>query len=178
MALRNPLPSCLGSHCMKNESVYLVIWTTTPWTLPANQAVCFDPEKSYCLVRSKAHGDQYLVIASELRSTLEQSWSTQLSVLSEFPGILKQVVVLNSKLNAVFKNILGSALAECRYSHPLDKSKELPLLPAGHVSMSKGTGFVHTAPAHGPEDFLVALQHKIPIVTFHSSCFFFSVLKL
>ena len=52
----------------------------------------------------------------------------------------------------------------CFYFHPLQKTNALPLLPASHVTMQKGTGFVHTAPAHGPDDFIVALQHKISVV--------------
>ena len=50
------------------------------------------------------------------------------------------------------------------YYHPLRETQILPLLRGDHVTMSKGTGFVHTAPAHGPEDFLVALQNQMPIV--------------
>lgn len=58
---------------------------------------------------------------------------------------------------------LGSALAGSFYKHPLEGAV-LPVLPGSHVSNTKGTGFVHTAPAHGPEDFLVALEHKLPMV--------------
>jgi isoleucyl-tRNA synthetase len=58
----------------------------------------------------------------------------------------------------------GDALKGIQYIHPVRKTELLPLLAANHVTMTKGTGFVHTAPAHGPEDFLVALQHQIPVV--------------
>ena len=69
----------------------------------------------------------------------------------------------------------GSALSGCNYYHPLQKTKVLPLLPATHVTMQKGTGFVHTAPAHGPEDFLVALQHNIPVVSIQINCSLFEM---
>lgn len=82
LAMKDPLPECLR-NVVRNEPVSLVIWTTTPWTLPANQAVCFNPEKDYCLVRSKA---KYFVIASELRSQLEQAWSSKFDVITEFSG--------------------------------------------------------------------------------------------
>ena len=85
LALKNPFPDCI--NVSKDTPVSIVIWTTTPWTLPANQAVCFSPDEHYCLVQSKAHDGQYMLIASQLRTTLEQLWSTQLDVINEFPGI-------------------------------------------------------------------------------------------
>lgn len=58
----------------------------------------------------------------------------------------------------------GCRLAGARYRHEL-LDRSFPLLGAAHVSATKGTGLVHTAPAHGPEDFLVALEHNIPVVS-------------
>lgn len=51
------------------------------------------------------------------------------------------------------------------YYHPMNKGEAMPLLPSHHVTTKKGTGLVHTAPAHGPDDFLVALKHKLAIVS-------------
>lgn len=64
---------------------------------------------------------------------------------------------------------LGTCLKDLNYTHPIYKGKNLPFLHSPHTSL-KGTGLVHTAPAHGPEDFLVALSHKLSIV---SIVFFF-----
>lgn len=58
---------------------------------------------------------------------------------------------------------LGQVLADVKYYHPIYKNRILPFLAATHTSL-KGTGLVHTAPAHGPEDFLVALENKISVV--------------
>ena len=62
--------------------------------------------------------------------------------------------------------VLGNALNGHFYAHPIRKTDLMPLLPANHVTMKKGTGLVHTAPAHGPDDFLVALKHKLPVVRY------------
>lgn len=58
---------------------------------------------------------------------------------------------------------LGSELEGAEYSHPVT-GNSLPFLPGSHVNTDQGTGLVHTAPAHGQEDFLVALEHKVPVV--------------
>lgn len=82
--MKSPFPE---SFPIKNSPVYLVIWTTTPWTLPANQALCFHPEKTYCLVLCESGMHQeYLVIASELCASLEQLWSCKFTVINEFSG--------------------------------------------------------------------------------------------
>jgi len=60
---------------------------------------------------------------------------------------------------------LGSALDGCTYFCPTWSKRSLPLLAANHVTAAKGTGLVHTAPAHGTEDFQVALKHQLPMVT-------------
>jgi isoleucyl-tRNA synthetase len=60
--------------------------------------------------------------------------------------------------------ITGSSLEGATYIHPCRSDQVVPFLPAAHVTTSKGTGLVHTAPAHGPEDYLVALEHSVHIV--------------
>lgn len=83
------LPECLIG-VSKDTPVYLVVWTTTPWTLPANQAVCFHPDMRYCLVRCKSSVDhKYMVIAVELRRSLEQLWLCDLTVVKEFYGNIR-----------------------------------------------------------------------------------------
>jgi isoleucyl-tRNA synthetase len=61
--------------------------------------------------------------------------------------------------------ITGSSLQGASYVHPFRSEQVQPFLPAAHVTTSKGTGLVHSAPAHGPEDYLVALEHSIHIVS-------------
>ncbi|KAK4037770.1 hypothetical protein OUZ56_029799 [Daphnia magna] len=143
LVLHTPLPECIIG-VSKNTPVYLVVWTTTPWTLPANQAVCFHPDIKYCLVRCKSNVDhEYMVVALELYQSLQQLWLRDLTVVKEF---------------------YGKVLKGHFYLHPIQKTKKMPLLPSEHVTVKKGTGLVHTSPAHGPDDFLVALEHKLPIL--------------
>lgn len=87
LEMKSPLPENMVVPG-KNNPVYLVVWTTTPWTLPANQAVCFHPEKTYCLLLCETAGKHkdYLVIASELYASLEQLWSCKFTVINEFSG--------------------------------------------------------------------------------------------
>jgi isoleucyl-tRNA synthetase len=127
---------------LHRPSVFALIWTTTPWTLPANQAVCFNPDLSYCLVSIDGHSEEVYIIASELVEVLQQKLGRQVDVISSFPG---------------------RSLEGTRYIHPCRSDQVLPFVSAAHVTTSKGTGLVHTAPAHGPEDYLVALEHSMCI---------------
>lgn len=125
-----------------NHRIFALIWTTTPWTLPSNQAVCYNPNLIYAVVQKPQEQPTYIV-AVDLLDSVSQSVDSNLNVLETLPG---------------------SALASCTYFHPVYKNKTPPLLPGDHAGL-KGTGLVHTAAAHGPEDFLVALEDKIPVVS-------------
>ena len=88
LALQKPLLPFLKVD--DDVPVYIVVWTTTPWTLPANQAVCFDGNKNYSLTQTSHHGTkQYWIVASELVEILRQKWSTSLETVSEFQGSAK-----------------------------------------------------------------------------------------
>ncbi|XP_021713032.1 isoleucine--tRNA ligase, mitochondrial [Aedes aegypti] len=123
-----------------NERISAIIWTTTPWTLPANQAICYNPSLEYSLVRSET-SQELLLIGSELISYVSEQTQTNLEQIAAIPG---------------------SELGSIRYRHPIN-GEELPFLSGEHVKSEKGTGLVHTAPAHGPDDFLVFLDRKIPV---------------
>ncbi|XP_052863761.1 isoleucine--tRNA ligase, mitochondrial [Anopheles cruzii] len=136
-----------GTNChgidrtaLPNAEVYAVIWTTTPWTLPANQAICYNPSLEYCLVRSAA--GEILLVGKDLVAYLSEQLGQHFEVL---------------------QTVSRSELGSLRYHHPLNNDELLPFLPAAHVKAEKGTGLVHTAPAHGPDDFLVCLEHQIPV---------------
>ena len=91
LRLQKPLPDCLVGYSKETE-IFLVVWTTTPWTIPANQAVCYDPDKKYCLVRSESpFGNNYLVIALELCSSLEKQFSCHFTIITEFSGKSKNL---------------------------------------------------------------------------------------
>ncbi len=117
--------------------ISLVIWTTTPWTLPANQAVSANAEVDYVLVQI---ADERLLVAETL---LE-------SVLARAKIESHQVV--GSVKGAVLENLL--------LQHPF-YSRQVPILLGDHVTTDAGTGFVHTAPDHGADDFAISAKYGI-----------------
>jgi len=122
------------------DDCYTVIWTTTPWTIPANVAVAVHPEYEYALV--DAGGARYLV-AAELASHVMQA-----------AGIEKYCVV---------KTVGGSELAGLVFRHPLF-NRDSVMVHANYVTREDGTGVVHTAPGHGREDFETGRRYGLPIV--------------
>ncbi|XP_062560567.1 isoleucine--tRNA ligase, mitochondrial [Armigeres subalbatus] len=130
----------IGDRLKAGERISAVIWTTTPWTLPANQAICYNPTLEYSLVKSELD-QEILLVGTDLVSHL----SEQIQMRLEKVGSLS-----------------GSQIGSIRYRHPIS-ADELPFLSGNHVKSEKGTGLVHTAPAHGPDDFLVFLNNKIPV---------------
>ncbi|KAM4861959.1 LOW QUALITY PROTEIN: isoleucine--tRNA ligase, mitochondrial [Thomomys bottae] len=124
-----------------SSPISVLIWTTQPWTIPANQAVCYMPEAKYALVKCTTSGDLYIVAADKV-AAVSSTLDTTFEVISTFEGV---------------------DLENGTCSHPLIPDRVSPLLPANHVTMAKGTGLVHTAPAHGMEDYSVASQHNLPM---------------
>ncbi|THD19387.1 Isoleucine--tRNA ligase [Fasciola hepatica] len=128
----------------KSSNAYAVIWTTTPWTLPANEAVLYNPCSKYVCLKAFPSGDLYLIGKSFMEPFSSMLPGQKLTVLDEFPG---------SRLEGVL------------YDHPLrnDPSSTMPFLPASHVVETVGTGLVHCAPCHGREDFEVACRFGLPL---------------
>lgn len=124
--------------------LYALIWTTTPWTLPANQAICFNSNLQYSVIKLN-DAPEYYIIGTDLIPKLKES-------LESFD--LEEVASLNA-----------TELENCTYFHPIDKNTELPFLKGSHVTADIGTGLVHTAPSHGFDDYLVCLAEKIPVVS-------------
>ncbi len=124
--------------------VSIVIWTTTPWTLPANEAVALRADFRYSLVEAEgAGGRKRLILASELReASLARYGLAQVELLSEFDGV---------------------ALERLELAHPF-LPKRVPVVLGDHVTLEAGTGAVHTAPAHGQEDFVVGQRYGLPVV--------------
>lgn len=125
-----------------NSSLYGLVWTTTPWTLPMNQAVCFNPTLTYSLIQLNDSKDYY-IIAKPLLSDLQAS--------------LSEVCV------KLIKEFNGTELDGCSYLSPVDKTESL-FWSADHVLDNRGTGLVHTAPALGGDDYLICLKKKMPLV--------------
>jgi isoleucyl-tRNA synthetase len=124
--------------------VSLVIWTTTPWTLPANEAVALRDTFRYSLVEVQSTvGRERLILASELRDAcLARYGLAPISVLAQFDGV---------------------ALERLELEHPF-LGKRVPVILGEHVTLEAGTGAVHTAPAHGQEDFIVGQRYGLPVV--------------
>jgi isoleucyl-tRNA synthetase len=126
---------------LAGKNIFTVIWTTTPWTLPASMAVAFHPEEEYVAVESG--GDVYIVAEK---------------LAAEFSG---KVGLASSQVLARFP---GRKLENTHFQHPFLDRKVLGVL-ADYVTMDTGTGVVHTAPSHGAEDFVTGLKYKLDATT-------------
>ena len=131
---------------------FAIIWTTTPWTLPANEAVSVHPEFTYQLI-STAKGN--IILAKDLAL-----------------GVLERYKLLET---TVLAETTGDNLELLQLQHPFN-DKQVPIVLGKHVTAEAGTGLVHTAPAHGLDDFVMGLQYELPVANllsdegrFHSS---------
>ena len=127
------------------RKIYTLIWTTTPWTLPANLAVAFHPDYRYGAV---AVGDEIWIMAEDL---IEQA----------FAGFNEDVTAKGHKLLATFS---ARDLEGRKCKHPFMERESLIIL-ANYVTLDTGTGIVHTAPGHGREDYMSGLQYNLPILS-------------
>jgi isoleucyl-tRNA synthetase len=133
----------LEAGSLGSTAVDVVIWTTTPWTLPANQAVALRAEFEYVLVEAHA-GERVrrLILAAELMQTCLERYGMQAA--------------------AVLARFEGRALEGLRLRHPLQE-REVPVILGEHVTLEAGTGAVHTAPGHGQEDFAVGQRYGLAV---------------
>ncbi len=141
-----------GQNQFKDARV--VIWTTTPWTIPGNRAICYRPEIDYTLIEVKNHtpaslaqkGDRLIISHDLLKQCVETIEITEYDTVWHGKGV---------------------ELENLTCAHPLRGKGydfDVPLLPGDHVTTEQGTGLVHTAPSHGVEDFQVAhLQYGIEV---------------
>lgn len=121
------------------EKTYVVIWTTTPWTLPANRAVALSPNLTY--VEVKTERESYLVAQ----------------------GLAEQFIDICNLQNTSFgKSFEGKELEGRTTQHPFMPLKS-PIVLADYVTLTAGTGCVHTAPGHGMEDYITGLKYKLEI---------------
>ena len=133
----------LAKHNIPLDKAWIVIWTTTTWTLPANVATCLNPGLEYAFVKI---GDEYHIMAADLvKATMEACHIEEYEVLPE--------------------TVSGSELELLEYKHPFLDRTGLVIL-GDHVTLEGGTGCVHTAPGHGVEDFEVCVNHypQLPVV--------------
>ena len=133
--VQSGIPQSVG--VLNSEKLFMVIWTTTPWTLPANLAICLHPEFIYVAV---AHGDDTYIVAEDRLSMLVSEWEW------------KDYKILGSCKGADWEN------AVCR--HPFI-DRESKVILGEHVTLEQGTGCVHTAPGHGQDDYIVGLKYGL-----------------
>jgi isoleucyl-tRNA synthetase len=121
----------------------VVIWTTTPWTLPANQAVAVHPDYEYSLLQVRgAAGEELLVVATELaEAVLARAHLERLGELGR---------------------VRGNVLERLALRHPF-LDRDVPVVLGEHVTLESGTGAVHTAPAHGQDDFVVGNRYGLAV---------------
>ena len=145
--VRFPLAVDPAGVMPSGEENYTVIWTTTPWTIPANLAVAYNPNTDYVVVRHD--GANYLLAEGLLASVAEAVGWTDPQIVSRHPG---------------------SALKGMAFRHPLHAQEPVmdrlsPVVFADYVTLDAGTGVVHTAPGHGQEDFLTGQKYGLDVLS-------------
>ena len=115
-----------------------IIWTTTPWTLPANKGVCLHPDFTYTVWSTEK---EYLISAEDLKKDIEEACQLKLQKVLSFKG---------------------KELEKQKARHPFRDQDSLIIL-GSHVTKTEGTGCVHTAPGHGIDDFIVGQKYQLPV---------------
>ncbi|KPN75618.1 isoleucine--tRNA ligase [Shewanella sp. Sh95] len=126
-----------------SHPVAMVIWTTTPWTLPANRALSISPELDYSLVEFVKEGATHAVILADV---LVEACMTRYGAES----------------HSVLGKVKGVALELVRFKHPF-LAFDVPTILGDHVTTDAGTGVVHTAPGHGQDDFVVGQKYGLEV---------------
>ena len=132
-----------GIEAARLAGASVAIWTTTPWTLPASQAVSVHPEFEYAVIAANGPaGAEVLVIAADLAAAVAARAG------------LSATIVLGK--------VPGARLERLRLRHPF-YDREVPVILGEHVTLDAGTGAVHTAPGHGLDDFIVGQRYGLPV---------------
>ncbi len=140
-------PASLGP---KPTSAAYLIWTTTPWTLPANRAVAVGPRNEYICLRDSGGRYPALIVAKERAATV-------IEAAAKGP--------LAGDYQIAGEAVLGEELAAAAipYQHPFEAARQCPVVCADYVTLEDGTGLVHTAPGHGNEDYLTGRRYNLEI---------------
>jgi isoleucyl-tRNA synthetase len=133
------LTQCTLENGGGNGPISAVIWTTTPWTLPANQAVALHPDFDYLLLEYK--GERLLLAEALYESALHRYGADSANIVGRCQGADLEGLTLK---------------------HPF-YDREVPIILADHVTTEAGTGAVHTAPGHGQDDYVVGMKYDLPI---------------
>lgn len=153
----SPLRQVLTALSIPPTSVRVAIWTTTPWTLPANQAVAVRGDIEYSIISNPMlqNNSVHYIVATELVETFIQTVLPKSETVSE---------------TQIHAKVTGSDLCGTTYQHPLyatesnNRIHEV-LLGGDYITTDSGTGLVHTAPGHGAEDYIVGLSRGLPLLS-------------
>lgn len=146
------------SQEIPTSKLYAVIWTTTPWTIPANLGISVNPTLAYSIVTD---GDKFYIVATELVEKLSVVFEQNLTPVT-FDQQPKQIVgdvVFEGKASFSGKRLEGTI---CK--HPIS-DRESPIVLGDHVTAESGTGLVHTAPNHGHDDFIVGKKYGLGMIS-------------
>ena len=133
-----PTQNLLQEWNLPHKPCSLVIWTTTPWTLPANLAICLKADFTYAIFDT---GKEFLILAEDLKESFEKNTGLSLKKILSFKG---------------------KELEHKKARHPFIAQDSLIIL-GDHVTKEEGTGCVHTAPGHGLDDFIVGKKYNLPV---------------
>ena len=148
--------SAIARFKCADEDAYFLAWTTTPWTLPSNTALCVNPKDTYCKVRAIDGYTYYLAkeLANKVLSPLAKEGECAYEILEEMPG-------------SALERREYIPLFECTGEEALRQKKKAHYVTCdGYVTMSDGTGIVHIAPAFGEDDSRVGRNYDLPFVQF------------
>ena len=132
-----PFPNPPKEWRLADKSCSLVIWTTTPWTLPANLAICLKSDFTYAVFSAET---EFFILAEDLKENFEKNTDLKLRKILSFKG---------------------KELEHKKTQHPF-MDRESLITMGDHVTKEEGTGCVHTAPGHGLDDFMVGQKYNLP----------------
>ncbi|KAG1714387.1 Isoleucine--tRNA ligase, mitochondrial [Nymphon striatum] len=134
------------------KPLYALIWTTTPWTLPANKAICFNPHEKYSTVECEETGDN-LIVATKTLPNLEKVTMKSFSIKNTYESEALSGATYYNYFSKDFCPLISAATSRSKDSDSF-------------VTVDKGTGLVHTAPSHGLDDYVIGLNHKLSMDNF------------
>ncbi|WP_298429948.1 isoleucine--tRNA ligase [uncultured Jannaschia sp.] len=148
----------VGGYATDCKSAHVVIWTTTPWTIPQNRAICFGPGIAYGLY--------------EVTGTPEESWAKtgdRYLIADALAEATLTAARLDTDMWTKLRDVTPDELSALTCAHPLRGAEgaeaewdyDVPLFPGDHVTDDAGTGFVHTAPSHGDDDYQIGVKHGL-----------------
>ncbi|WP_172187223.1 isoleucine--tRNA ligase [Lentilactobacillus kribbianus] len=131
-----------GKGILDNDNTYMVVWTTTPWTIPGSEGIAVNPQYNYSVVQVAGDERQFVIATELLNKDAERFGWTDFKTVKEVRG-------------RELENVIAQ--------HPFDESRKLVTMLANYVTLDAGTGLVHTAPGFGEDDYNIGRKYNLPI---------------